>query len=221
MPLSVLPQYVLFDWDGTLAFTRDNVVSSINAVLKEYGYPDWTQMQKRQDPKLSLRDNFINFFDGDADSAYEKYVEIYRRQIPELVKAFPHAAEVLEFLREKHVSLMIMTNKDRRLFDVELPQLYNPAWFERVVCGHEAPKDKPWPEHIFYTLRGLLTPAEISPRDVWMVGDSPQDSDCALAAHALPIRVGTPIWGGSAAESTPGVVYIKDFASFYEILAKS
>ena len=221
MELPALPQYALFDWDGTLAFTKDAVVYSLSKVLKEYDLPNWQQAFAKRDKQLSLRDNFPNFFGSDAAAAYEKYVEIYRRQIPTLVKSFPFADKVLKYLLANHVSLMIMTNKDRRLLDVELAQLYNPEWFDRVVCSHEAPKDKPWPEHIFYTLRGLLTPAEINPQDVWMVGDTAQDSDCALSAHAFPIRVNEPIWGSGEEEKNPKVFYVKDFASFYNILAKS
>ena len=75
--------------------------------------------------------------------------------------------------------MMIMSNKDRRLMEIELPLLFDPQLFSRVVCGHEASRDKPYPEQIYYTLDGLLAPADITPERVWMIGDSPMDSKSA------------------------------------------
>ena len=49
-------QYVLFDWDGTLADNAEVVHSSVKQVLAEYGLPDWEVMKSRRDPKLSLWD---------------------------------------------------------------------------------------------------------------------------------------------------------------------
>lgn len=206
-------QYILFDWDGTLADNRAAVLNSVEQVLAEYHLPKWEQIKTKQNPKLSLWDNFTVFFGDKAGEAYDRYLQIYKTETLKTTKAFAGAQEVLDFCRAEGAEPMIMTNKDRRLLDIELPRLYNPEIFSRIVCGHEAPRDKPWPEHIFYTLRGLLTPLEITPEKVWMVGDSNQDSDCALAAGALPIRVNSPLFGGQA-QSQKNIVYFKDFAGF-------
>lgn len=211
--------YVLFDWDGTLSDNREIVVSTINQVLKEYGRGTWETVSNLRNPKLSLRDNFVNFFGDDSFKAYERYVQLYKLNTPQTVKSFPYAKETLLQLKELGVELMIMTNKDRRLLDVELPLLYNPDMFSRIVCGHEALRDKPYPEHIFYTLRGLLSPEEINSEIVWMVGDSNQDSDCALSARALPIRINQTLFTENS--SSNSIVYFNDFAEFYDFLTES
>lgn len=213
-------KYVLFDWDGTLSDNRDIVVAAVGKTLEEYGLPGWEQMKHRRDDKLSLWDNFANIFGTDWRPAYARYVEIYKKLIPSMVKSFPGADKVLRLLKDDGVELMIMTNKDPQLLEIELPLLYDPSLFSRITPGHEAPRDKPWPDHIFHTLRGLLSPQEINPQDVWMVGDSNQDSDCALAARALPIRVNAPLFGENAPRSAD-IVWLKDFAEFYNLLAKN
>lgn len=212
-------QYILFDWDGTLADNKEVVISSLEKVLAEYNLPAWEQMRFRCNPRLSLWDNFTNLFAADAETAYARYLQIYKLAAPKLVKSFPGAAEVLDYVRSAGAEPMIMTNKDRRLLDIELPLLYNPDIFSRIVCGHEAPRDKPYPEHIYYTLRGLLAPAEITAEKVWMVGDSNQDSDCAFAAGALPVRVNQALFGGSEYASET-VHYFNDFAEFLTALHK-
>ena len=213
-------KYVLFDWDGTLSDNGDIVISSVNQVLKEHGMKDWEQQKDKRNPKLSLWDNFANIFGHNWQAAYARYVEIYKQHIPSMVRSFPNAEKVLKTLKEDGVELMIMTNKDPQLLEIELPLLYNPNLFSRITPGHEAPKDKPYPEHIFYTLRGLLTPQEINPQDVWMVGDSNQDSDCALAANVLPIRINTYLFDESYVHSS-NIAWFKDFDELYNLLAKN
>lgn len=219
LPSKAKLQYILFDWDGTLADNAAVVLKSVSQVLNEYNLPGWEQMKSRRDPKLSLWDNFANLFGRQAEAAYERYLQIYKAATPAMVKAFPGAKETLDFFRNDGCEVMIMTNKDRRLLDIELPLLYAPDTFSRVVCGHEAPRDKPYPEHIFYTLRGLLTPVEITPEKVWMVGDSDQDSDCAIAAGALPVRVNQALFGGSGYKSE-SIRYFQNFAELLTTLQK-
>ena len=210
--------YALFDWDGTLADNREVVVSTINQVLSEYKRGTWEIVSNLRNPKLSLRDNFINVFGDNSLEAYERYVQLYKINAPKTVKSFPYAKETLLQIKELGAELMIMTNKDRRLLDVELPLLYNPDMFSRIVCGHEALRDKPYPEHIFYTLRGLLSPEEINSEVVWMIGDSNQDSDCALSAGALPIRVNQTLFAEDS--SSNSIAYFNNFAEFYDFLVE-
>ena len=51
-------QYVIFDWDNTLAESRSTLVLAVNQVLKEYGLPEWEVVKHKRNPDLSLRDNF-------------------------------------------------------------------------------------------------------------------------------------------------------------------
>jgi len=211
-------QYVIFDWDNTLAESRSTLVSAVNKVLREYNLPDWEQTRKKRDPGLSFRDNFPRMFgEKEASAAYERYVEIYASEVREKISTFPGVHEVLNYFYCRNIPMMIMSNKDRRLMNLELPLLFEPTLFSRVVCGHEAARDKPFPDQIFYTLKGLLKPEEITPEKVWMIGDSPMDSDSAVAAHALPIRIGRSIWGDEGAPNT-SIVYFNCFEEFYRYL---
>lgn len=214
-------RYVLFDWDNTLAQTRPALVSSVNRVLSEYGLPDWDVSSAKRDKNLSFQDNFPNIFGADkAAAAYKRYCEVYLENgIPEVI-ATVGADKVLNFFRERKIVIMIVSNKDRRLLAAELPRLYNPHLFAEIVCGHEAPADKPSPQQIRYALRNYLRPEEISKENVWMIGDSRQDSDSAVAAGALPVRIGKSIWGDSGI-SDEHIVFYDDFSDFYETLIQS
>lgn len=207
-------KYAVFDWDNTLADTRPHLIETISIVLKEYNLPGWDIVKRRRDPRLSFRDNFVHIFGPDlAAEAYERYVGLYQNGKDSSLITFPGVKSVLDNLYGHGVRLFIMTNKDRRLFDLELPLLFDPRLFTRTVAGHEAPRDKPSPEQVYFLLKGLLKPGEITPENVWIIGDSPQDSSCALAAGARPVRIGRPIWDDDAGIDNR-VVWFRDFMDF-------
>ena len=211
-------KYVLFDWDNTLAESKTPLLFAIRQVLAEKSLPEWETYNNVRDNSISFRENFKNFFNGRADEIYERYVEIYLQNVERLISTFPKVQEVLDFLRKRNVLIMIMTNKDRRLLEFELPLLFNPKYFERIVCGCEAPLDKPHKEHVLFALNGYLLPEEIVRDNVWVVGDSPQDSSAALEAGALPIRIGKDIWHDCEVYSEK-IVYFKSFEEFYNCLS--
>ncbi|MBQ8870547.1 MAG: HAD hydrolase-like protein [Alphaproteobacteria bacterium] len=211
---------VVFDWDNTLAESRTALVYAVNQVLQEYGLQDWEIEKQKRNNALSFKDNFVNIFGKNAQKAYEKYRNIYLQNVSKLITAFPKTHSVLQFFKDHNISLMIMSNKERILLEYELPLLFNPKLFDNVVCGHEAIKDKPFAEHLFWTLKDVILPNDISPESVWVVGDSPQDSRCAQNAGAQAIRIGSSIWQDED-ENIDDVWFFDSFVDFYDSLLLS
>lgn len=210
----------VFDWDNTLAESRSTLVYAVNQVLPQYGLEPWEKVCHKRNPDLSFRDNFPLIFGKNADEAYEKYTKIYLQNVRRFISAFPKTREVLAFLKNHGVKLMIMTNKDRRLLEYELPLLFDPDLFDNIVCGHEAQADKPDGNHLIFTLKDVMKPAEICPESVWVIGDSSVDSRCAQNAGARAIRIGQPIFG-QAEQAQENVLYFDSFVDFYENLLLS
>lgn len=208
---------VLFDWDNTLAESRTPLVYAINKVLEEYHMPEWNVIKSCRDNDLSFKDNFPRIFGNKAGEAYDKYSKLYLKNVERLISTFEGVNEVLKFFKKHNIKVIIMTNKDRKLLDFELPLLFEAEIFDKVVAGHEAPRDKPYGEHALYALDGVLKNDEITPESVWIVGDSPQDSHCALAINAQAIRIGTSIWGDEQ-ENNHNIVYFDTFCEFYQEL---
>ncbi len=208
----------VFDWDGTLAETRTPRLWAVNQIMPEYGLPDWESTRDKQDKNLSFMDNFPLVFGDFAAEAYNRYAELYKANVARMIKVFPGVRETLRWLRQKQVKIAIMTNKDRRLLEFELPLLFDPGFFDRIVCGHEAAHDKPYGDHARLALAGLVEPHDISAQTVWVVGDSVLDNMCAEAVGALPVRI---IGGCPEVEKidSPDVVYFDTFEQFYRSLA--
>ncbi len=210
----------VFDWDNTLAESRSTLVYAINQVLPQYGLETWEIVKQKRDNNLSFKDNFPRIFGDKAEEAYAKYTEIYLKEVQKRIHAFPKTQEVLDFFKKNHVAIMVMTNKDRRLLEYELPLLFNPKIFDNIVCGHEAKEDKPFGGHLVWTVKDILKPQDINHKTVWVMGDSPMDSRCAQAAGARPIRIGKPIWGDKD-EKSGDICFFDSFVDFYESLLLS
>ena len=180
---------VVFDWDGTLVESRTPRLYAINKVMAECKMGSWEQTQPKQNPRLSFMDNFPLVFGTRAADIYDKYCDVYKQCVGKMIYAFAGVKETLDLLQRHGIKIVIMTNKDRKLFDFELPLVLNPPYFDQIVCGHEAARDKPYPEHALRALEGIIAPGAVSPDTVWVVGDSILDNLCALAVNAKPIRL--------------------------------
>jgi len=210
-------KYVLFDWDNTLVESRSALVAAINHVLSQYHLPVWEKIRHLRDNNLSFKDNFPNLFGTKATEAYDMYRNIYLQIMPQKIKVYPYVEQILDLLKNKNIHFYVVSNKERILLEKEKHLLLPTHDFRKIVCGHEAVADKPSPEQIFYALQDDISAKDITPEKVWVVGDSPMDSQAALAANALPIRVGRSIWGDEG-DPDNKIVYFNDFKEFYQNL---
>ena len=208
---------VIFDWDGTLAQSSPPRISAVNRVLKNYNLPEWEISKKLRDENLSFMDNFPRIFRQNSSAAYEMYCRFYLENIREAFYGFEGAESVIEKLRSFGVKIAIMTNKDRRLLEQELPLIYPIIYFDKIVCGHEAPRDKPCKEHALYTLQGLIDVKDITPDTVWIIGDSKLDSLCAAGINALPIRINNIICGDEL-QKCQNLICFRDYNELYSAI---
>lgn len=208
-------KYALFDWDNTLVESRSSLTQAVEIVLKKYNLPCWEEAKERRDRNLSFKDNFPLIFGAAADKAYEEYREVYKQIMPQKIRVYPYAEKVLELLSGKGVQLYVVSNKERCLLELERKLLLPKIRFRKIVCGHEAPADKPSPQQILYALADDVAKQAIAPEAAWMVGDSPMDSQAAIDANVTPIRIGRSIWGDEG-EYNNKIVYFNNFEDFYQ-----
>lgn len=208
---------VVFDWDGTLVESRTPRLYAINKVMAERKMGSWEQTRPKQNPQLSFMDNFPLVFGPEASNIYGKYCEEYKRCVGQMIYTFAGVKETLNLLQKHRVKVVIMTNKDRKLLDFELPLVLEPPYFAKIVCGHEAERDKPYPEHARRALEGIIAAKDVSPDTVWVVGDSILDNQCAIAIGAKPIRLCNGFLDCDKVASGK-VWYFDSFNDFYQQL---
>ena len=111
-----MPKSIIFDWDGTLAQTRNAVVYAMEYILKKYNKAPWDiTKNKYRDPKKSLKENFPNFFQSQAQQAYTDYLEYYTTHCSEKITPTPQAQEFLLYCIQNQIELYIISNKEKSL----------------------------------------------------------------------------------------------------------
>ena len=211
---------VIFDLDGTIAFTLPDLTEGMNRARARYGLPPVTRKHL-----LSFingtTDQFIrnSFPEGQSDEYYSKAKEIYLNEYSQCylhnTTAYDGMAELLADLRADGLPLAVFTNKDNDHANDIVKKLYGSEVFEEILGTGRFP-GKPSPEGALY----LAEKYGVSPSECAFVGDS--DVDMKTAKNAGMVAVGVT-WGYREKEilKEAGADFIADKPSvFYDIINK-
>ncbi len=183
---------VIFDMDGTLLNTLEDLYLSTNAALARYGYPERTLEEVRQfvgngaynlmcravpggeeDPRL-----------GDCLNAFEEH---YGRHLNDHTGPYEGIPELLEKLRQKEIPMAIVSNKPD--FAVrELGRKYFGLLIPVTIGESRGIRRKPAPDTVEQAAREL----GVQLKDCIYVGDSEVDKKTADNAGLPCISVD---WG--------------------------
>jgi len=191
MPLSSIstlnpPKAVIFDWDNTLVDSWVIIHDAMNATLNHFGMESWTLDETRGRVRKSMRDRFPALF-GDAwrdaaDVFYARYREIHVANL----KPLPGSGDVLEALHEQGIFLAVVSNKTGEYLRLEATHLGWDRYLSNLVGANDAAHDKPATDPVHMALNGS---GQKPGTDVWFVGDTDIDLECAINAGCLPILV--------------------------------
>ncbi len=185
----------IFDLDGTLAYTIEDLTEAINRMRKRFGWPPLETEEVLKNINLGARilvkgcvpEEYRE--DGELlDRAYDIYVESYAACYLHTTRAYPEAAAGVAYLKSRGARLAVFSNKQDAQTKAICEKLFPSDTF---VCalGHDGSfPHKPSPEGALY-LASLLGG---KPEDTVFIGDS--DIDMKLAANAGMIPVGVA-WG--------------------------
>ena len=180
------PGAVLFDWDSTLVDNWGAIAHALNTALVAMGHAPWSEDEVRRRATASARDAFRRLF-GDRD---REALEIFYRELDSVhadaVRPLPGAAELLEVLGRHGVPMAVVSNKNGRHLRAEAERLGWTHHFVRLVGAADAEADKPDSAPVRMALAG--TGVEPGPQ-VWFVGDSAVDLQCAHLARCVPILI--------------------------------
>ena len=181
----IKPKAIIFDWDSTLAITRPTVIKALEQTLAHFNKAPWEQSKSLRQPLLSLKDNFPLIFGKDSNEAYQYYLKIYQFQN---IRPSPHAQEFLEFCQAQNIDISIVSNKEKSLLLEEVNLCYPDIRFSRILGHGDTAENKPSASPVYAVLKNA--PYPINPENVWLIGDSMPDTECAYNANIQPILVG-------------------------------
>lgn len=172
-----MKKIVIFDLDGTLLNTLDDLADSTNYALSKFGYPTRTIEEVRQfvgNGVAKLIERAIP--DGKNNPNFEKCLSIFKENYAQNMynKTAPYNGiiEMLSNLKSKGIKIAVVSNK----FDLAVKELckkYFEGFIDFAAGENEAQgiKKKPAPD----TVISVLNEFNFAPEDAVYVGDSDVD----------------------------------------------
>ncbi len=192
------PKAIIFDWDNTLVDTWPIIRIALNATFKKWNLPEWSMEEVQTKVAKSMKDSFPTIFGDDWKKAGDFYREQYRLHHLQL-KALPQAAEALEKVKSMGLYCTVVSNKLGPSLREEVQHLGWERFFASIVGSDDAARDKPHadPVHLAFE-KSHLKPG----RDVWFIGDSEVDLQCAEGCGCTAILYGESARGHSGYTGT-------------------
>lgn len=182
---------LIWDMDGTLLNTLDDIVGAVNATLRQWGLSEKPKEELLQFIGYGAR-HLCHGATGFEGERLTHFLTEYRqmaidRNDPETY-IYPGIETLLRKSRQSGMKLGIYTNKPQKWCTKLANKFFGEGTFDAIYGTHEGGVLKPDPEGILWMCRQW----EISPGEAVMIGDSPVDWETACNAHSLGICVS---WG--------------------------
>ena len=183
---------VIFDLDGTLLDTLEDLADSVNHVLKEAGYPARTIEEVRAFVgngirKLIERSVPENTTIESVNSVHQNFITYYGEHCMEKTRPYDGIMEMLSTLQNAGCKIAVVSNKADYAVQILCDKYFNNI-FDTALGEQTGTPKKPAPDAVYKVLNTL----KISPSESVYVGDSDVDIQTARNSNMDEIIVD---WG--------------------------
>lgn len=166
---------VIFDLDGTLLDTLEDLADSVNHVLKEAGYPSRTIEEVRAFVgngirKLIERSVPEGTSVDSIDIIHKNFIAYYGKHCMEKTKPYDSIMEMLHTLQNAGCKVAVVSNKADYAVQILCDKYFNHI-FDAALGEQTGTPKKPAPDAVFKVLNTL----NVSPSEAVYVGDSDVD----------------------------------------------
>lgn len=175
---------VLFDLDGTLLDTADDLGAALNHVLEQHELPTVSEKQYRDEASnganallsLGFGDHLEKF---DLQELRQMLLDYYERNIAEYTKLFTGVVELIRHIEINNIPWGIVTNKPGFLTEPLVSQFELFSSAGSVVSGDTLSVAKPHPDPLLHAAQALGVEAN----SILYVGDAERDIDAGQRAR--------------------------------------
>ena len=185
---------VIFDLDGTLLDTLEDIANSMNSVLKKHGFPvhgleafryfvgDGVEMLvRRAIPADSLDEEKVGIY-------VKEFLDTYAGCGNATTKPYEGLEETLDGLTERGIRMAILSNKPQASTAQCVVDFLKDWKFDIVLGQREGVPRKPDPASAFQ----IATFLRLDPEHILFLGDTGVDMKTATSAGMYPVGA---LWG--------------------------
>ncbi|RPI63995.1 MAG: HAD family hydrolase, partial [Planctomycetaceae bacterium] len=192
-------QAVMFDLDGTLLDTIDDLTDAMNAALAELGFPPRTV----DECKIFVGNGVVNFAslalgEGNCNEAtLEKLLPIYRNHYAagwaRKTRPYDGIVELIDALKARGLPMAVFSNKPDEFTKAMVNHFFPPATFEVILGARKGRPEKPDPT-VAIEIAGQMN---VQPSRFLYVGDTNTDMKTAISAGMYAVGA---LWGFRSAD---------------------
>jgi len=185
---------VIFDLDGTLADTLEDIADNMNRVLAQNGFPTHEydayrfyvgnglpNLINRCLPEHARKEEIIN-------TCYNQMIAKYSLNYINKTRLYDGIPELLDYLTKQGIKMAVLSNKADSITQKICSKLLENWKFEVIIGADDRFPRKPDPSAALFIAEKM----GVKPSDICYIGDSDVDMKTAVAAGFYPVGVG---WG--------------------------
>jgi phosphoglycolate phosphatase len=186
---------VIFDLDGTLLDTLEDITDSMNQVLEGRGFPTHPEeaylrfvgngadmLVSRALPNEHKNDEML------VEECLNEFRKIYETNWNNMTMPYDGIPELLDTLKRENIKIAVLSNKPQQFTDLCVNELLADWEFDYVLGHREGTPLKPDPKGAVEITEKL----GISAEDFILLGDSDIDMKTAINAGMFPLGA---LWG--------------------------
>ena len=199
---------VIFDLDGTLLDTLEDLACAVEHAMQKRGFPGHSIQEYRGMVGHGVRNLVIRALPGQlqenqelVDTCLSDFKDYYRSHIDVHTHPYPGMPELLGRLRQEGVRLCVASNKFQEGVEHLVKEFFPDITFSAILGDRPGKALKPDPQIV----REALAAAGVDISDCVMAGDSATDMKTAAAAGIDAIAVN---WGYRSLEASPDYLLV-------------
>ncbi len=216
-----MKKLVLFDLDGTLIDTLDDLGEAVNHALEAHGLPLHTTQEYRRMVGHGVRNLVQQALpaskredDAFVDECLAQFKSYYSAHIDVHTRPYPGMQAMLTRMKENGMRLAVASNKFQEGTEHLIREFFPDIDFVAILGNREGFPLKPSPAIVEL----VLEKSGIAKADAIMVGDSPTDMKTAAAGGIDALAVS---WGYRTREDLAGNKMVESVEELSEFLLNS
>ena len=190
-----MTRLIIFDLDGTLLDTREDIANACNYALRMCGCPE----RRLDEYNMLVGRGIYNLFRGalPEEKRTEEmvmemknhFVPYYNKHIDDCTRPYPGIIDMLDTLSDRGISFAIASNKYQEGTEALVAKYFGKYGFVRILGQREGKPIKPDPEIV---KEAMSAAPDVTVEDTVYCGDSDVDKQTGLNAGVRTIGV---TWG--------------------------